>query len=348
VNTRSRLFRSSGALDQWVVVRIYKHSAPPELKRSLLGILMSESILQTEALTKRYGRRIVVDSLSLSVERGDIFGFLGQNGAGKSTLICMALGLVRPTRGHVRLFEYDMPKDSLKALRRTGAIVEAPAFYENFSGWENLSILAAMSGGASRKKIEEVLVLVDLLDRAHDPVRTYSHGMRQRLGIAQALLPRPEFIILDEPTDGLDPQGIREVRLLLPRLRDEFGLTILLSSHLLHEVERVCNAVAIIDKGRLLYQGPIKSLIAEEKLLKITVDPLENAYELLRRDPLLSVSRNGAQSLYVRVLNEHIPRVNALLVANEIRVMELTPQRATLEEVFLKLTQDGPAADYRG
>ena len=306
---------------------------------------MNQSILQTEALTKRYGRRTVVDSLSLSVERGDIFGFLGQNGAGKSTLIRMALGLVRPTGGRVRLLGHDMPQHSLKGLCRVGAIVEAPAFYENFSGWDNLRILTAMSGGASRKKIEEALVLVDLLDRARDPVRTYSHGMRQRLGIAQALLPHPEFIILDEPTDGLDPQGIREVRLLLPRLRDEFGLTIMLSSHLLHEVERVCNAVAIIDKGRLLYQGSIKSLIAEEKLLKITVDPLEDAYRLLSRDPLLSVSRNGSQALYVRLLKEHIPRVNALLVANDIHVMELTPQRATLEEVFLNLTQSSPAAD---
>jgi ABC-2 type transport system ATP-binding protein len=301
---------------------------------------MKESILQTEALTKRYGRRTVIDSLSLSVEQGDIFGFLGQNGAGKSTLIRMALGLVRPTRGRIRLFGYDMPKHSLKALRRVGAIVEAPAFYENFSGWDNLRMLSALSGGASRKRIEEVLALVDLRDRANDPVRTYSHGMRQRLGIAQALLPRPEFIILDEPTDGLDPQGIREVRLLLPRLRNEFGLTILLSSHLLHEVERVCNVVAIIDKGRLLYHGPIKSLISEERLLKITVEPLEDAYQLLSRDPLLSVSRNGSQSLYVRLPTDHIPHINSLLVANNIRVMELTPQQATLEEVFLNLTKD--------
>jgi ABC-2 type transport system ATP-binding protein len=306
---------------------------------------MTEPILQTEDLTKRYRRRVVVDSLSLSVERGDIFGFLGQNGAGKSTVIRMVLGLVRPTRGRVLLCGYDMAKHSLRALGRVGAIVEAPAFYGNFSGWDNLRILAAMSGGTERKRIEEALALVDLLDRAHDPVATYSHGMRQRLGIAQALLPRPEFIILDEPTDGLDPQGIREVRLLLPRLRDEFGLTILLSSHLLHEIEQVCNVVVIIDKGHLLYEGPIRSLIAQEKLIKLTVEPLEAAYELLSRDPVLSVSRNGAQSLYIRTLKEHIPRVNALLVANKIRVMELTPQRATLEEVFLKLTQNRPAAD---
>jgi ABC-2 type transport system ATP-binding protein len=301
---------------------------------------MSELILQAEELTKKYGRRLAVDGISLSVERGDIFGFLGQNGAGKSTLIRMALGLVRPTRGRVLLFGHDMGKHSLRALGRVGAIVEAPAFYENFSGWDNLRMLAALSGGAKRKQIEETLVLVDLLDRARDPVRTYSHGMRQRLGIAQALLPNPEFIILDEPTDGLDPQGIREVRLLLPRLRDELGLTIMLSSHLLQEVERVCNAVAIIDKGRVLYQGAIGSLISEERLVRITVDRLDTACRLLGTDPTISVSRNGSQSLYVKMRNECIPRVNALLVANDIRVMELAPQRATLEEVFLTLTED--------
>jgi ABC-2 type transport system ATP-binding protein len=299
---------------------------------------MSELILQAEELTKRYGRRVVVDRLSLTVERGDIFGLLGQNGAGKSTLIRMALGLVRPTRGHILLFGHDMGKHSLRALGRVGAIVESPAFYENFSGWDNLGIFAALSGGANRKRIEETLVLVDLLDRAHDPVRTYSHGMRQRLGIAQALLPNPQFIILDEPTDGLDPQGIREVRLLLPRLRAELGLTILLSSHLLHEVERVCNTVAIIDKGRVLYQGAIGTLIAKEKLIKITVKPLEDAYQLLSREPMLSVSRNGSTSLYLKIPNECIPRVNALLVAHDIRVMELSPHQATLEEVFLSLT----------
>jgi len=295
-------------------------------------------ILQADQLTKRYGRRLVVDSLSLSVAPGEIFGFLGQNGAGKSTTIRMALGLVRPTRGRVSLFGHDMAKRPLKALGQVGAMVESPAFYENFSAWDNLRIFAAMSGGADQKQIETTLALVDLLDRAHDPVRAYSHGMRQRLGIAQALLPEPNFIILDEPTDGLDPQGIREVRLLLPRLRDELGLTILLSSHLLHEVERVCSTVAIINEGRLLYQGSIADLIAKDLVVKITAEPLEDAFQLLSGDPLLSVSRNGSQSLYVKMANECIPRVNAALVAKGIRVMELAPQPATLEDVFMKLT----------
>ncbi|MGH9929571.1 MAG: ABC transporter ATP-binding protein [Pyrinomonadaceae bacterium] len=300
---------------------------------------MPELILQTEALTKRYRRRTVVDSLALSVERGDVCGFLGQNGAGKSTVIRMALGLVRPTRGRVLLFGHDMHRHPLRALGRVGAIVEAPAFYENFSGYTNLRMLAAMSGGARRQRIEGTLDLVGLLNRAHDPVRAYSHGMRQRLGIAQALLPHPEFIVLDEPTDGLDPQGIHEIRALLPRLRDELGLTIMLSSHLLSEVERICNRVAIINEGRLLYQGAVENLVANEQLIKITVEPIEEACRLLSHDPTLSVGRNGSNSLYVRMQAEQIPRVNALLVANHIRVTELSPQRATLEDVFIKLTQ---------
>jgi ABC-2 type transport system ATP-binding protein len=299
---------------------------------------MNELILQTEGLTKRYGRRLVVDNVSLQVERGDIFGFLGQNGAGKSTLIRMVLGLVRPSSGRGLLFGRDMARHPLRALGRVGAIVEAPAFYENFSGYTNLRMLAALSGGATRKRIEETLDLVGLLKRASDSVGTYSHGMKQRLGIAQALLPRPEFVILDEPTDGLDPQGIQDVRLLLPRLRDELGLTILLSSHLLFEVERLCNRVGIINEGRLLYLGETKSLIAEEKLIKITAEPLEDVYRLLTQELKLSVNRNGSKSLYVRMPLENIPQVNAYLVTNDIYVMELTPQHATLEEVFLRLT----------
>src|SRR5437588_11013631 len=218
---------------------------------------MTQAVLQTEQLTKKYRRRVVVDRLSLTVERGDIFGFLGQNGAGKSTTIRMALGLVRPTSGRVKVLDHDMSRQPLRVLKSIGAIIEAPAFYENFSGRQNLRMLAAMSGGAEQERIEMVLEIVGLSKRARDPVRVYSHGMRQRLGIAQALLPGPEFIILDEPTDGLDPRGIREVRMLLPRLRDERGLTILLSSHLLNEVECICDTVAIIDGGRLLYQGAI-------------------------------------------------------------------------------------------
>src|SRR5258708_6223350 len=299
---------------------------------------MTQGVLPTQQLPRKYGRRVVVDHLSMVVEGGDIFGFLGRNGAGKSTTIRMALGLVRPTSGHVRVLGYDMSRQPLRALKRIGAIIEAPAFYENFSGWQNLRMLAAMSGGVARQRIESVLEIVGLRERAHDPVRVYSHGMRQRLGIAQALLPNPELIILDEPTDGLDPQGLSETRALIRRLRDELGLTIMLSSHLLHEVEQICNRVAIIDEGRLLYQGPVEDLIAKDNWIKLRVDRVEDAFKLLSRDPRLSLSRNGDQSLHVKMADEQIPLVNALLVQHGFHVMELSPQRESLEQAFLSLT----------
>ena len=316
-------------------------------------------VLQTEQLSKKYRRRVVVDRLSLTVERGDIFGFLGQNGAGKSTTIRMALGLVRPTSGRVRVLGYDMSHRPLRALKRIGAIIEAPAFYENFSGRQNLRMLAAMSGGAERQRIEMVLEIVGLRERASDQVRVYSHGMRQRLGIAQALLPNPEFIVLDEPTDGLDPQGLCEIRGLIRRLRDELDLTVMLSSHLLHEVEQICNRVAIVEEGRLLYQGRVEDLIAKDNWIKLRVDRTTEAYDLLSRNPRLSLSRNGDESLHVKMAEEEVPLVNALLVQHGFSVMELSPQRESLEQVFLRLTQaarlasitslgDSPRRSWRG
>jgi ABC-2 type transport system ATP-binding protein len=306
---------------------------------------MSDLVLETEGLTKRYGRRLAVDDLSLQVERGDIFGFLGQNGAGKSTTIRMALGLVRPTSGRVVMLGHDMARHPMRALRHIGAIVEAPAFYPHFSGWKNLTMFASMSGGAARSRIEEVLDIVGLRARAGDPVGVYSHGMRQRLGIAQALLPSPRLIILDEPTDGLDPQGIHEVRLLVRRLRDDLNLTVVLSSHLLYEVEQICNRVAIIDHGRLLYQGRIEELLATDKTVKVTVDRLDEAYELLASDSRLSVSRNGDGSLYVKIADEQIHSVNQLLVERGFRVSELSLQRETLEQVFIRLTRPQVGTD---
>ena len=301
---------------------------------------MDQLVLQTDQLTKKYRRRVVVDRLSLGVERGDVFGFLGQNGAGKSTTIRMALGLVRPTSGRVQVLGHDMARRSRAALKRVGAIIEAPAFYENFSGRQNLNMLAAMSGGAPARAVEEVLELVGLRERAGDPVRAYSHGMRQRLGIAQALLPNPELIILDEPTDGLDPQGLAEVRHLIRTLRDERNLTVVLSSHLLYEVEQICNRVAIIDNGRLLYQGSVQELITQGQRVKLKTDRITAAFELLAKDPRVAVTRNGDEALYLQVADEVVPDVNALLVQNGFRVMEIASQTESLEEVFLRLTRE--------
>ena len=298
---------------------------------------MSDVALQTENLTKRFGARTAVDRLTIRVERGDIYGFLGPNGAGKSTTLRMLLGLVRPTAGVIK-FPVASSWEYLRARSRVGAIIETPAFYENFSARRNLQLLASLSGGVSKHRVEEVLEIVDLRERAGDLVKVYSFGMRQRLGIAQALLPTPQLIILDEPTNGLDPQGIHETRKLIRRLRDEFKLTVLLSSHLLTEIEQLCNRVGIIHEGRLLYEGGPEALTASANLYKVRVDDLTGAFELLSKDPGLSVSRNGASYLHVDADAEALARANALLVGNGIKVYELSPAQESLEEAFLRLT----------
>lgn len=298
----------------------------------------AETALETQDLTKRFGRRTAVNRLTMCVDWGDIYGFLGPNGAGKSTTLRMLLGLVRPTSGLIKFPVRSSGWEYLRARSRIGAIIETPSFYENFSGRRNLQLLASLSGGVQSKRVDEVLDVVNLRDRAQDPVRVYSYGMRQRLGIAQALLPTPELIILDEPTNGLDPQGIQETRKLIRRLRDEFRLTVLMSSHLLTEVEQLCNRVGIIHEGRLLYEGSPDALLAPINRFKVRVDNVPVASELLTKEPGVTVSQNGAAFLRIEAQAERIPAVNALLVANGINVYELTPIQESLEEAFLRLT----------
>jgi ABC-2 type transport system ATP-binding protein len=300
---------------------------------------MSDIALQTENLTKRFGMRTAVDRLTIRVEKGDIYGFLGPNGAGKSTTLRMLLGLVRPSSGTIKFPVHASSWEYLKARSRVGAIIETPAFYENFSARRNLQLLASLSGGVSNTRVEEVLEIVGLRDRALDPVKTYSYGMRQRLGIAQALLPTPQLIILDEPTNGLDPQGIHETRELIRRLRDDLKLTVMLSSHLLTEIEQLCNRVGIIHEGRLLYEGGPEALVASATLYKVRVDNLAGAFELLSKESGLSVSRNGAAYLRIDADVERLAAANALLVGNGIKVYELSPAQESLEEAFLRLTR---------
>jgi len=300
---------------------------------------MSDIALQTEQLTKRFGASTAVDRLTIQVRRGDIYGFLGPNGAGKSTTLRMLLGLVRPTSGVIKFPVRASTWEYLRARSRVGAIIETPAFYENFSGRRNLQLLASLSGGVARQRVDEVLDIVDLRDRAHDPVKVYSYGMRQRLGIAQALLPTPELIILDEPTNGLDPQGIQQTRELIRRLRDEFRLTVLLSSHLLTEIEQLCNRVGIIHEGRLLYEGGPEALVIGGSRYRVRVDDVFQAYNLLSKEPGVTVSRNGDSFLRIDADAEGISAVNALLVGNGIKVYELSPAQESLEEAFLRLIQ---------
>ncbi len=299
---------------------------------------MTDTILQTQGLTKRFGARTAVDQLSLRVKRGDIYGFLGPNGAGKSTTLRMLLGLIKPTAGVIQFPVRASGWEYLRARALIGSIVETPAFYENFSARRNLQLLASLSGGVALERVEQVLEIVDLRGRAHEPVRVYSYGMRQRLGIAQALLPTPELVILDEPTNGLDPHGIQQVRQLIRRLRDDFRITLLLSSHLLAEIEQLCNRVGIIHEGHLLYEGELGALISPVSRFKLRVDQLSAAIRLLANESTVTVSRNGSDYLHLEAQAEGIPDVNALLVAHGIKVYELTPVQESLEEAFLRLT----------
>jgi ABC-type multidrug transport system ATPase subunit len=305
---------------------------------------MTDTILHTESLTKRFGPRTAVDCLTLSVQRGDIYGFLGPNGAGKSTTLRMLLGLIKPTSGVIQINQRESRWNYLRTRAHVGSIVETPAFYENFSARRNLQLLASLSGDVTRERVEQVLEIVDLRARAHEPVRVYSYGMRQRLGIAQALLPTPELVILDEPTNGLDPIGIQQVRQLILRLRDEFRITVLLSSHLLAEIEQVCNRVGIIHEGHLLYEGAPGALVPPSRKYTLRVDQLHAAKQVLAGDFAVTVSCNGADYLHVEAEAERIPVVNAMLVANGIKVYELTPSQESLEDAFLRLTTSTSAS----
>ncbi|HVV83793.1 MAG TPA: ATP-binding cassette domain-containing protein, partial [Kofleriaceae bacterium] len=233
------------------------------------------AVLATFDLGKRYRGRTVVDGLSIAVERGDIYGFLGPNGAGKSTTLRMLLGLVRPSHGRVELF--GRPPTDRAVLAKVGAIVEAPALYGYLTGRDNLRMLADLTGPCPPARVDEVLDRVDLRDRAGDPVRIYSHGMKQRLAIAAALLPGPDLIILDEPTNGLDPMGIRDMRALVRSLAGDLGITVVLSSHLLAEVEQVCNRAAILAHGRRPWEGKVDELRAPRRRIRLRAAPVERA-----------------------------------------------------------------------
>ncbi len=299
-------------------------------------------VLRAAGLSKRYGKRQVVDGVDLEVRRGDVFGFLGPNGAGKSTTIRMLTGLVRPDAGTVAILGHDLHRRPQQALARVGAVVEAPALYPHLSGDQNLAVLAALSGGASPERRREVLRLVGLEGRAHDRVRTYSHGMKQRLALAQALLPQPELILLDEPTNGLDPGGMVEVRQLIRRLAAEEGITIFLSSHLLAEVEQVCNRVAVIHKGQVLVQGSVPELLQAAPFVTIAATPLEQAREVLAGIAGVRVAATDSGALRVECDPGRIADLNEALVRAGCRVSALVPGRLSLEEFFLDLTGSHP------
>lgn len=301
--------------------------------------------VEARGLVKRYGSIAAVDHVDLVVEPGDVFGYLGPNGAGKTTSLRMLLGLIRPTAGSARLFGRDPLIDGAKALEGVAGFVEGPRFYPYLSGRRNLELLADFDDPVSRPRIDEVLALVELRDRAKDRVGGYSHGMRQRLGIAAALLRQPRLLLLDEPTTGLDPAGMRDMRELVRRLAGE-GITILLSSHLLYEVEELCNRVAIIRKGRIVYQGGLRDLLATASTgYRLRAVEPERATAALLAQPGIDVVNSGNGEIRFTADEEAVAALTLALGRARIAFTALVPESASLEELFLGMT-DGESSDH--
>jgi ABC-2 type transport system ATP-binding protein len=299
--------------------------------------------VSARGLVKVYGQLVAVDHVDLTVEKGDVCGYLGPNGAGKTTSLRMLLGLIRPTEGSIQLFGRDPHVVGARALDRVAGFVEGPTFYPYLTARRNLRLLAAYDDGdrrAKRSRIEELLELVELSDRGDDKVGGYSHGMRQRLGIAAALLRDPKLLLLDEPTTGLDPAGMRDMRDLVRRLASE-GITVLLSSHLLGEVEELCNRVAIIRKGRIVYEGQLQDLLATAATgYRLRSPEPDRARALLLNQPGIRevVSVDGA--LRFQADEDAVAALSIALGQARIGVTALVPETASLEELFLGMTEE--------
>ena len=302
-------------------------------------LIKSDTVLRTIDLTKRYKNRLAVDHLNIEVRRGDVFGFLGPNGAGKSTTIRMILHLVFPLEGDVELFGVSLKKAGHKALKKVGAVVEKPAFYGHLSALRNLEILGGLQKPVTHRQIMEQMERVGLADRVNDPVKTYSHGMNQRLGLALILLNEPQLVILDEPTTGLDPQGMKEVRELILELARERGVTIFLSSHLLYEVELIANRMAIIHQGRLRVEGSVQDLLKRgESAVLIKTDRPEDTLKFLQASEAYRSAAIHSEGILVELDLEGIPELNRRLVGAGFNVNALVPRR-TLENYFLNLIE---------
>lgn len=295
----------------------------------------AEVVIRTRALRKHFGRIRAVDGLDLTVPRGSLFGFLGPNGAGKSTTIRLLTGLVAPTSGDAEVLGVPVSR-RLELGSRVGALVEEPAFYPHLTAWQNLALLASLSGNVPRQRLEQVLDIVGLSAVAGRRVGGFSRGMKQRLGIAQALVPRPELLILDEPASGLDPEGMAEVRELLTSLRDE-GITIFLSSHLLAEVEAICTHVAVIARGQVVVQGEVGGMLqGVTPGVRFVVDDEQQARQVLGGTHGLEVVVAAPRTLEVHGAQIDAAELNAMLVRAGVRVHEMTPIRRTLENVYLE------------
>ena len=290
-------------------------------------------MIRLEHLSKTFKKRVALEDLSLEIRQGEIFGLLGHNGAGKSTTLGMLLGQIYPTSGEAFIRGVSVQQNRQKALDKVGAIFEEPAFHDYLSGWDNLRILTSYSGHLPDEELREAVRFTGLEKRIHDPVWVYSHGMRQRLALAQALLPRPDLILLDEPAEGLDPEGIYEMRKLIVRLNRERGMTVVLSSHLLAEVEQLCDRVAILNQGRLIFEGRWNEFTADSSPAhRLEVDDWKKAGVILQK---LKVSRPTAETIALAPGGDMADVVSAL-VKGGVRIRAIEPLRRNLEDIYLK------------
>lgn len=310
-----------------------------------------DSVLSVQNLKKRIGRKWIIKDVTFDVKPGEIFGFLGPNGAGKTTTIRMLVDLIKPTEGKIKVCGYDVNRDPERALKYVGSIVENPEVYTYLTGWENLEHFARMQPGVDNERIQEVVDIVRLDQRIHDKVRTYSLGMRQRLGIAQALLGRPRLLILDEPTNGLDPKGIKELRVFIKQLASE-GMAVFVSSHLLSEIQLLCDRVAIISAGRVLAVGGVSELIEDHSKLAIWhVSPLEQGKKMLQDAGIALVGRPadvmddtivaglGANAVVAEMHEDRIADMVQQMVQAGVQVEGVQRIQPTLEQLFLKMTE---------
>lgn len=301
--------------------------------------------IEIENLTKFYQQLKAVDQLSMHVDEGDIYGFLGPNGSGKSTTIRMILGLIKPTSGTIRLFGESAASGKNTPLKRIGALVEKPDFYNYLSARKNLEILGKLSEVRPlKKRVDEMLDIVGLSNRGHSKVKTYSQGMKQRLGIAQALLHDPDLVILDEPTNGLDPQGQKEIRELIIRLREERKITVLISSHLLFEMEHMATRMIIINKGKVLVEGSVSELLREsEQQLTISFEnPDETRSFIAESQWSKQFAGQDQQKLFFRITRDLVPDLTSFLASKGSRITAVEPVRS-LEDFFLQITENETA-----
>ena len=300
---------------------------------------MSQPVIQTENLTKVFGRgrkqKIAVRTMNLSIEPRQVYGFLGQNGAGKSTTIRMLLTLMRPSQGRALLLGQD-PRKNPSILRRVGWLVEGAAFYPYLNGWQNLEVVGNSHGGFDGKRANELLELVGLSKAKQVKFRKYSTGMKQRLGIAASLLHNPEVLIFDEPTNGMDPSGIREMRKFIRELAHTHGKTVFLTSHLLGEVQQACDRVAIIHHGQMIQEGAIAELLNQRPQIEVEVSFADVACSVLKENWVVNITEQG--QLMVDATRDDAPEIVRRLVENQIDVFSITPYQQTLEDYFINLT----------